>query len=69
MNAPRGESAADDLAPAFAALAAEVRRIERRVVRVPTPTSGDYRTAVIIETAWLTTPGACCYPPTGGPHV
>lgn len=46
---------ADDLAPDFAALAAEARRLEPRVVRVSTSTSSDYKTALVIETAGLTT--------------
>lgn len=45
----------DDLAPDFAALAAEARRLEPRVVNVSTRTK-DYKTVLIIETAGLTTP-------------
>lgn len=46
----------DDLAPDFATLAAEAGRLEPRVVRISTRTSADYKTALIIETAGLTTP-------------
>lgn len=45
----------DDLPPDFAALAAEACRLERRVVRVSTRTSEDYKTVLVIETARLTT--------------
>ena len=44
----------DDIAPDFAALAAEARRLEPRVARVSTRTK-DYKTVLIIETAGLTT--------------
>lgn len=46
----------DDLAPDFAALAAEARRLEPRVGRVSTRTSEDLKTVLVIETAGLTTP-------------
>lgn len=45
----------DDLDPDFAALAAGARRLEPRVVRVATRTSGDFTTVLVIETAGLTT--------------
>ena len=45
----------DDLAPDFAALATEARRLEPRVVDVSTRTSKDFTTVLIIETAELTT--------------
>lgn len=45
----------DDLDPDFAAIAAEARRLEARVVCVSTRTK-DYKTVLIIETAGLTTP-------------
>lgn len=45
----------DDLHPDFAALAAEARRLEPRVGRTSTRTSEDFKTALLIETAGLTT--------------
>lgn len=45
----------DDLDPDFAALAAEARRLEPRVVRISTRTSGDFTTVLVVETAGLTT--------------
>lgn len=47
--------AADDLVGDFAALAAEARRLEPRVVRVSVFTSPDYQTTLAIETEGLTT--------------
>lgn len=44
----------DDLDPDFAALAAEARRLELRVVGVSTRTSEDFKTVLVIETAGLT---------------
>lgn len=44
----------DDLAPDFAALAAEARRLEPRVVRAWTHTDPDYQTTLAIETEGLT---------------
>ena len=45
----------DDLDPDFAALAVEARRLEPRVVRISTRTSGDFTTVLVVETAGLTT--------------
>ena len=55
----------EDLAPDFASLAAETRRLEPRVVRVPTRTSDDHKTVLIIETAGLAArrPRAHAHPP------
>lgn len=45
----------DDLDPDFAALTAEARRLEPRVVRASTRTSEDFKAVLLIETADLTT--------------
>jgi len=45
----------DDPDPDFAALAAEARRLEARVVRISTRTSEELTTVLVIETAGLTT--------------
>ena len=45
----------DDLDPDLAALAAKARRLEPRVVRISTRTSGDFTTVLVVETAGLTT--------------
>lgn len=43
----------DDLDPDFAALAAEARRLEPRVVRVTTHTGRDFKTVLVIEAGGL----------------
>jgi hypothetical protein len=48
----------EDLTLALAALAAEARRLEPRVVRASTRVSEDFKTVLLIETAGLTTPEA-----------
>lgn len=55
----------DDLDPDFAALAAEARRLEPRVVHIA-PRTKDYKSVLLIETAGPTTRRAFCCRPIGG---